>query len=60
MPFGSVTDVENEVKLRLRTAGKGGGLIISPAHNLQPDVPIQNILAFYRAAKEYGRYPIVC
>jgi len=58
MPFGSVDDVVNEVKLRLRTAGKGGGLIISPAHNLQPDVPIANILAFYRAAKEHGRYPL--
>lgn len=58
MPFGSVADVENEVKLRLRTAGQGGGLIISPAHNLQPDVPIENILAFYRTAKEFGRYPL--
>ena len=59
MPFGSREDVINEVKLRLRTAGKGGGFIISPAHNLQPDVPLENILAFYQAAKEYGRYPII-
>lgn len=58
MPFGSVADVVNEVKLRLRTVGRGGGFIISPAHNLQPDVPIENILAFYRTAKECGRYPL--
>jgi len=27
-------------------------------HNLQPDVPVENILAMYEAAKEHGQYPI--
>jgi uroporphyrinogen decarboxylase len=58
LPFGTVTDVVNEVKLRLRTVGKGGGLIISPTHNIQPQVPLENILAFYETAKTCGRYPI--
>ena len=58
LPFGTPTDVANEVKLRVRTAGKGGGLIIAPAHNIQAQVPLENILAFYNAVKEYGRYPI--
>jgi uroporphyrinogen decarboxylase len=58
LPFGTPEDVSNEVKLRLRTVGKGGGLIISPAHNIQSEVPLENILAFYEAAKAYGRYPI--
>jgi uroporphyrinogen decarboxylase len=57
-PFGTVEDVSNEVKLRLRTVGKGGGLIIAPAHNIQAQVPLENILAFYETAKTYGRYPI--
>ena len=58
LPFGTPADVANEVKLRVRTAGKGGGLIIAPAHNIQAQVPLENILAFYNAVKEYGRYPI--
>jgi uroporphyrinogen decarboxylase len=58
MPFGTPEDVANEVKLRIRTVGKGGGLIISPAHNLQSQTPLQNILTFYETAKTYGRYPI--
>jgi uroporphyrinogen decarboxylase len=58
LPFGTPEDVAREVKLRLRTVGKGGGLIIAPAHNIQPDVPLENILAFYETAKDYGRYPI--
>jgi uroporphyrinogen decarboxylase len=59
LPFGSPEDVRNEVKLRIRTAGKGGGLILAPAHNIQPEVPIENILAFYEAAGRYGRYPLL-
>jgi len=58
LPFGTPEDVAQEVRLRLRTVGKGGGLIIAPAHNIQPDVPLANVLAFYETAKIYGRYPI--
>jgi uroporphyrinogen decarboxylase len=58
LPFGTPEDVANEVKLRIRSAGKGGGLILAPAHNIQAQVSLQNILAFYETAKTYGRYPI--
>lgn len=58
LPFGTTDDVVNEVKLRVQTAGIGGGLILAPAHNIQAEVPIENILAFYGAAREHGRYPI--
>jgi uroporphyrinogen-III decarboxylase len=58
LPFGTAEDVANEVKLRLQTVGKGGGLIISPAHNIQSQVPLENILAFYESAKKFGRYPL--
>jgi uroporphyrinogen decarboxylase len=58
LPFGTPEEVASEVKLRLQTAGKGGGLIIAPAHNLQPEVPLENILAFYETAKTCGRYPL--
>ena len=56
LPFGDVADVEREVKLRIDTMGKGGGLILSPSHHFQPDTSIENILAFYRASKKYGAY----
>ena len=58
LPFGTPEDVTEEVKLRLRTAGQGGGLILAPAHNIQPEVPVENILAFYEAAQRHGRYPL--
>ena len=56
LPFGTPADVAAEVRLRCETAGKGGGLILSPAHNIQAEVPLDNILAFYSAAREYGSY----
>jgi uroporphyrinogen decarboxylase len=58
LPFGTPEEVASEVKLRIRTAGKGGGLIISPAHNIQAEVPLANILAFYETARTFGRYPL--
>ena len=58
LPFGTAEDVANEVKLRVQTVGKGGGLILSPAHNIQCEVPLANILSFYESAKTFGRYPL--
>jgi len=58
LPFGTVDDVAKEVELRLRTLAPGGGFILAPAHNVQVDTSIDNIIAFYRAAKMYGSYPI--
>ncbi len=56
MPFGTPDDIRAEVKLRMETIGQGGGLLISPAHVLQPDTPWENIVAFFEAVEEYGWY----
>ena len=56
LPFGTVEDVENEVKRLCDGCKTGGGFILSPAHHIQSDTSIENIEAFYRAAKKYGVY----
>ena len=56
LPKGSVEDVEKEVRDRISVLGAGGGFIIAPSHTLQPDVPIQNIMAIYKVTGEYGNY----
>jgi len=58
LPFGDVKQVEDEVKLRIAQAGQGGGFIIAPAHNIQPDTPLENIYAYFEAIKKYGTYPL--
>jgi uroporphyrinogen decarboxylase len=47
LPFGTPQDVAEEVRLRVETVGKDGGFIAAPAHNMQPDTPVENILALY-------------
>ena len=56
MPFGSTDDVDKCVKELCEVVGKGGGLTVAPTHMLEPDVPYDNIEAFVKAAKEYGKY----
>jgi uroporphyrinogen decarboxylase len=56
MPFGSVDDVYAEVRQRFEELGAGGGWVLCPAHNLQPEVPPENVMALYRAGKEIGKY----
>jgi uroporphyrinogen decarboxylase len=35
--------------------GAGGGLVLAPTHILEPDVPWENILAFFEAIGRYGK-----
>lgn len=45
LPFGSPAEVEHEIKSRLKTLGKNGGLIIGPTHHVQLDTPMENFWA---------------
>lgn len=49
LPFGAPEDVRAEVELRLKTIGKGGGLIIGPTHHVQLDTPLENFWAMVDA-----------
>jgi uroporphyrinogen decarboxylase len=55
LPEGSVQDVEDEVFKVLKSMGSNGGYILSPAHNIQPDVPPENIVAIYEAGRKFYR-----
>ena len=54
LPFGTRKEVEDEVKLRISQLDGNGGLILSPAHNIQVDTSIENVLALYEAAQKCG------
>lgn len=51
LPYGKVKDVEREVLSRIKVCGMNGGLIIAPAHLVQPDTSLENVLAIYKTAK---------
>ncbi len=56
LPFGTPDEVRKEVKLRIEQASPGGGFIIAPAHDIQGDVPLENIFTYFQAVQEFGRY----
>ena len=53
LPKGSVNDVKKMVEARVEQMGEGGGYVLSAVHNIQPDVPLDNILAMFEHAREY-------
>jgi uroporphyrinogen decarboxylase len=58
LPQGTPEQVREEVKLRIGQFGRGGGFVAASVHNIQADVPPENILAMSQAVREYGKYPI--
>ena len=56
LPHGTPEDVKAEVERRIAELGEGGGYMLCGVHNLQPDVPIGNILTMYDHAREFGVY----
>jgi uroporphyrinogen decarboxylase len=53
VPRGSVADVKRMVEWLIEDVGEGGGYVFSNCHNIQPDVPLENVLAMFRHAREY-------
>ncbi|MFB0562852.1 MAG: uroporphyrinogen decarboxylase family protein [Candidatus Lokiarchaeia archaeon] len=56
LPRGTVEEVRAEVKRVIEILGENGGYVFAPAHNIQGDVPPQNVVAMFDAALEYGKY----
>jgi uroporphyrinogen decarboxylase len=50
LPFGDPPSVKKEVHRIKSILGKEGGYVLSAVHNIQPEVPPENIIAMYQAA----------
>ncbi len=58
LPFGTTEDVRQAAKKYIQALAPGGGFIIAPVHNVQGDVPPQNLIAMRDAVEEFGYYPL--
>ena len=56
LPFGTPEEVRSEVQERIQIFGRGGGFVFSSVQNIQPQTPIENVLAMFETIKKYGGY----
>jgi hypothetical protein len=49
-------EIRQHVKERIETFSPGGGYVFNQVHNIQANVPPENIIAMFDAAYEFGRY----
>ena len=56
LPRGTVQEVKDEVKRRIEDLAPSGGFVFNTVHNIQGDVPPENVIAMHEALLEYGKY----
>lgn len=55
LPFGDKESIEEAVRETIRIMNVQGGYIFAAAHNIQEDVPPQNIVYMLEAARKFGK-----
>jgi uroporphyrinogen decarboxylase len=53
LPYGTTDEVRRETQRRIRDLAPGGGFVFNPVHNIQPFVPVENIMAMFQTAREW-------
>lgn len=60
LPFGTEEEVREHTRKYIKALAPRGGYICAPVHNVQGDVPPENLVAMRDAVEEFGYYPIDC
>ncbi len=55
LPFGTPEEVYRQVRERIDIFNQDGGFVFNSVHNVQSNVPVENILAMFRAIKDSGK-----
>lgn len=56
LAYGTVQDVQTDVRETLKTMMDGYGYHFCTTHMMQDNTPVENVIAMYQAAHEYGVY----
>jgi len=56
LPSGTPEQVKDNVKQNIEALAPGGGFVFNTIHNIQAEVPPQNIVAMIEALREFGKY----
>jgi uroporphyrinogen decarboxylase len=55
LPRGTTKEVKEEVHKTIKIFAPNGGYVLNPVHNIQPDVPAENVCEMFDSAMIYGR-----
>lgn len=56
LPHGTPAEVRDDVRRNIEALAPGGGFVFNTVHNIQADVPPENLVAMWKAVREYGVY----
>lgn len=56
LPFGNPEEVARQVKQQINTFSPGGGFVFAAVHNIQANIPIENILSLYKTILNNRNY----
>ncbi len=56
LPWAKPEEIRDHVQRNIEVFKTGGGYVFNPVHNIQADVPVENIIALFDAAYEFGFY----
>ncbi len=56
LPFGTLEEVENDVKKRIDIFAPEGGFVFAAIHNIQQEVSPEKCLRLFDTARDYGKY----
>jgi len=58
LPGKKPAEVKDDVRRQIEILAPGGGFIFNTVHNIQGDVPPENLVAMFEALEEHGIYPV--
>jgi hypothetical protein len=53
LPFGTPAEVRDQVRANIAAFSPGGGYVFGTVHNVQPQTPVENLVALYEAVAEF-------
>lgn len=56
LPHGTPQEVADDVRRNIEALAPGGGFVFNTVHNIQADVPPENVVAMWQALRQYGEY----
>lgn len=54
LPYGTPQEVKDDVRRNIDSLAPGGGFVFNTVHNIQADIPVENLLAMFEALRSEG------